>query len=296
MKSYEFETWDVFTDKRFAGNPLAVVFGARDLDTDQMQAITREFNLSETTFILPPENKGNTARVRIFTPAFEIPFAGHPTVGTAIAISRAGNLSGEVRLELNAGLFPVGVEVGAASAYARFVNPNLPAETGPAPSAELIEKALCLPHGAVSRDSRLPRRVGTGGVDYVNAHAELNAVRGARIDSANWENLDLDQAVGILLYADGGDHPGSDYHVRMFAPGAGVSEDPATGSAAAAFPGQIALSQNLEDGVHRWAIEQGIEMGRPSRIEIDFEVKHGNVCAVGIGGKAAPVASGRLRV
>ncbi|MEX0644973.1 MAG: PhzF family phenazine biosynthesis isomerase, partial [Parvularculaceae bacterium] len=111
MKTYDFETWDVFTDQRFAGNPLAVVMDARGLSSEAMQMITREFNLAETSFVLPPENPANTARVRIFTPGYEMPFAGHPTVGTSIAIARARKLSGALKIELKAGLFPVKVDM-----------------------------------------------------------------------------------------------------------------------------------------------------------------------------------------
>lgn len=295
MTRYAFETWDVFTDKRFAGNPLAVVMNAEGLDTDDMRRLAREFNLSESTFVLPPEDPANTALVRIFTPAYELPFAGHPTVGTAIAIARSRNLKGVLRLELAAGVFPVKVEAGGKAVYAQFENPNLPAEHGPAPAAELIEAALSLPRGAVDRAEQRPRRIGAG-VDYIYARASLGAVRGAKLNSAAWENLDLDRVVGVLLYAEGGESAEAAYHVRMFAPDAGVSEDPATGSAAAAFPGQIALSQKLADGVHRWIVEQGFEMGRPALIEVEIEVKESAVSAVRIGGRAVPVSSGQIFV
>ena len=295
MTRYAFETWDVFTDTRFAGNPLAVVMNAEGLDTDQMQRLAREFNLSESTFVLPPEDPANTARVRIFTPAYELPFAGHPTVGTAIAIARARALQGVLKLELAAGLFPVKVEIGDEVAYAQFENPNLPAEHGPAPAAELIEAALTLPRGSVDRGDHRPRRIGAG-VDFIYACAPLEAVRGAKLNSAAWEKLDLDRVVGVLLYAEGGESAEAAYHVRMFAPDAGVSEDPATGSAAAAFPGQIALSQKLADGVHRWIVEQGFEMGRPALIEVELEVKESAVSAVRIGGRAVPVSTGQIFV
>ncbi len=295
MTRHAFETWDVFTDRRFAGNPLAVVMDTEGLDTDDMQRLAREFNLSESTFVLPPEDTVNTARVRIFTPAYELPFAGHPTVGTAIAIARSRKLAGVLRLELAAGIFPVTVETDGEAAYAQFENPNLPAEHGPAPAAELIEAALSLPRGAVDRAEHRPRRIGAG-VDFIFARAPIDAVRRARIDSAAWARLELDRVVGVLLYAEGGDSADAAYHARMFAPDAGVSEDPATGSAAAAFPGQIARSQKLADGDHRWIVEQGFEMGRPSRIEVEVEAQGGAVTAVRIGGRAVPVASGQIVV
>ena len=135
MTRYDYETLDVFTDRKFAGNQLAVIMDARGLTTADMLTITREFNYSETTFVLPPEQPGNTARVRIFTLGYEMPFAGHPTVGTAIAIARARKLTGALTLELNTGVFPVRVDLDRRAPFAEFQNPNLPKETGAAPDA-----------------------------------------------------------------------------------------------------------------------------------------------------------------
>ncbi|NOX83706.1 MAG: PhzF family phenazine biosynthesis protein [Alphaproteobacteria bacterium] len=295
MKAYDFETLDVFTDAKFAGNQLAVIMDARGLSDDEMQTITREFNLSETTFVLPPEDPANTARVRIFTLGYEMPFAGHPTVGTAIAIARARNLSGEVKLELNTGLFPVRLDMGGPAPFAEFCNPNLPAEEGAAPSAEALEAALGLPQGAVDRKRHRPRSISAGAV-YVYVCAELEAVRGARLNSSAFDALGFDQTVGVYLYAAGGDAPDADYHARMFAPTAGIAEDPATGSAAAALPGQIARAETLSDGEHRWVIEQGYEIGRPSRIIATVETANGAVQSVRIGGAAVPVQTGQIFV
>ncbi|MFZ5616116.1 MAG: PhzF family phenazine biosynthesis protein [Pseudomonadota bacterium] len=293
MTRYEFETFDVFTNRKFTGNPLAVVMDARGLSSADMQTITREFNLSETTFVLPPENPLNTARVRIFTIGYEMPFAGHPTVGTAIALARARKLSGELRLELNTGVFPVRVDVDRPAPFAEFQNPNLPSETGAAPDASRIEAALSLPRGAVDRGAHRPRKVGAG-VNFIYARAPLEAVRAAKVNSGAFDALDLEETVGVLLYAEGGEAADAAYHARMFAPNAGVPEDPATGSAAAGFPGQIALSQNLPDGAYRWVIEQGFEMGRPSRIHATIETLGGAVKLVRIGGEAVPVATGQF--
>ena len=296
MTTYAFETWDVFTNRVFAGNPLAVMLDAQGLSTDDMQRITREFNLSETTFILPPDDQKNTARVRIFTPGFEMPFAGHPTVGTAIAIARMRNITGELLLELNAGLFQVRVETNERGWFAEFLNPNLPAETGAAPGADLLEAALSLPGGAIDRNENRPRLIGAGGVDYVYARATLDAVRKAKVNSSAFEVLGLDDAVGVYLYAPGGEAPDADFHARMFAPNAGIVEDPATGSAAASLPGHIALSETLADGEHRWVIEQGFEMGRPSQIYARVETLAGAVQSVCIGGHSVPVQRGELRL
>ena len=293
MTAYAFETWDVFTDSAFAGNPLAVVTDARGLSSEDMLKITREFNLSETTFILPPDDPGNTARVRIFTLGYEMPFAGHPTVGTAIAIARMRGQQGALALELQAGLFHVQVDRDGDNWRAEFLNPNLPTETGEAPAPEQIEAALSLPAGAIDRGAHRPRRCGAG-VDYIYARASLDDVATATVNSAAYDALGLDHSVGVLLYADGGNAPDATYHARMFAPNAGILEDPATGSAAAALPGQIALSEQLADGEHQWVIEQGFEMGRPSRIHARVGVDGGAVTSVRIGGGAVPVQRGEL--
>jgi trans-2,3-dihydro-3-hydroxyanthranilate isomerase len=295
MKAYDFETLDVFTDTRFAGNQLAVIMDARGVSDDEMQTITREFNLSETTFVLPPEAPANTARVRIFTLGYEMPFAGHPTVGTAIAIARARNLSGEVKLELNTGVFPVRLDMSGPAPFAEFCNPNLPVEEGSLPSAEALEAALGLPQGSVDRDQHRPRSISAGAV-YVYVCAELETVRAARLNSSAFDALGFDQTVGVYLYAAGGEAPDADYHARMFAPTAGIREDPATGSAAAALPGQIARAEPLSDGTHRWVIEQGFEIGRPSRIIATVETANGAVTSVRIGGAAVPVQTGQIFV
>lgn len=293
MARYEYETLDVFTDRKFAGNPLAVVMDARGLTTGDMQTITREFNYAETTFVLPPENPGNTARVRIFTIGYEMPFAGHPTVGTAIAIARARKLSGELRLELNTGVFPVAVDLDREVPFAEFENPNLPAERGATPDPALIEAALNLPARALDRGAHRSRKVGAG-ANFYFVKASLDAVRKAKFNSAAFEKIDFTDTIGVLLYAEGGEAADARYHVRMFAPGAGIPEDPATGGAAAALPGQIALSEAIPDGSHRWVIEQGFELGRPSRIRASVEAKDGRIASVRIGGDAVPVMKGVL--
>lgn len=295
MGTYTFETWDVFTDRRFSGNQLAVVFGADDLTTEQMQTLAREYNLSETTFVMEPEDEANTARVRIFTPGYEMPFAGHPTVGTALAIARARHIQDTVRLELNAGLFPVTTKLDDPSFFATFENPNLPIESDGAPTPDAIEAALDLPAASVDRAAHKVRRIGAG-VDYIFANAPIGVVRAAKLNSAKFEELGLERVVGVLLYAQGGETAEASYHTRMFAPEAGIVEDPATGSAAAAFPGQIARSEVLTDGAHRWVIEQGFEMGRPSIINATVQVQDGNIEKVRIGGHGVPVSSGTITV
>lgn len=295
MTAYDFVTYDVFTDRKFAGNQLAVLLDAEGLTPEQMQTITREFNLAETSFVLPPEDPANTAQVRIFTPGYEMPFAGHPTVGTAIAIARARGLNGEVRLELNAGVFPVTVTLSDGGGDAEFQNPNLPVETGAAPPVEKLAAALSLPVGAIDAGRHKPRRAGAG-VEFIYVHAAMEDVKRAKVDSAAWDALGIDEVVGVYLYAMGGAAPDASWHVRMFAPGAGIWEDPATGSAAAGLPAQIIRSQKIEDCVHRWVIEQGFEMGRPSRIIATVAVEGGEIASVRIGGAAVFMQKGQLFV
>ena len=295
MRAYDFQTFDVFTDRKFTGNQLAVIMDAAGMSEAEMMAVAREFNYAESTFVLPPENPENTARVRIFTPEYEMPFAGHPTVGTAIAIAQARGIEDAVRLELKAGVFPVRIDLSGEAAFAEFLNPNLPEEKGAAPSPQALEAALLLPQGSVETGAHRPRAI-SAGVTFVYVKAPLDAVRGAKLNSAAFDALDLDGMIGVFLYAEGGDAPDAAYHARMFAPGAGVPEDAATGSAAAALPGQIALSQKLADGAHRWVIEQGVEMGRPSRLEVAVEAKGGVVVSVRVGGRAVQMQAGQIFV
>lgn len=298
-----FEIWDIFTQTRYCGNPLAVVYDAQGLTTTQMQTLAREFNLSETTFILPPENKNHTNRVRIFTPEFEMPFAGHPTVGTALSIARKRNLSGTLTLELNAGLFHVELSNLEGMAYAAFTSPNQPVETGPTPDVVALARALSLSPDDFDQAAHKPRRCGAGGVNYIYLRASGDAVRRAALNNTCWEGLGLKDTIGLYLYTDQIDSSpvstGNTWHARMFAPSAGVPEDPATGSAATSFPAQLALAaladgKALSDGSHKLFIEQGYEMGRPSQIHADIEVANGAIAKVIIGGHGVPVASGIL--
>jgi len=288
-----FETWDVFTDRRFAGNQLAVIFGADVLSGEAMLRITREFNYSESVFLLTPESADCVARLRIFTPGGELPFAGHPTVGAAVAIARQRELSGAMMLELPAGRFPVQVGGRADVWQAEFGNPNLPALRGAGPDAARVEAALGLPDGSVDADRHAPRRCGAG-IDFFYAAAPLEDVQAARLNTAAWDALGLGDACGVLLYAPAAPGSGADWHVRMFGPHIGVAEDPATGSAAAALPAQLMAAGELSDGSYDWWVEQGIEMGRPARIRVRFAVRQGSFESLTIGGDAVAVCAGEV--
>lgn len=293
-ETLEFETWDVFTDRRFAGNPLAVIFGADELSSDAMLSITREFNYSESVFLLTPENADCIARLRIFTPGGELPFAGHPTVGAAAAIARRRNLTDRMVLELPAGRFPVRVGGRGDVRRAEFDNPNLPAVRAEGPAAACVEAALGLPESSVDHDRHAPRRCGAG-IDFFYAAAPLEAVQAARLNTAAWDALGLGDACGVLLYAPAAPDSGADWHVRMFGPHIGVAEDPATGSAAAGLPAQLMAAGEFSDGRYDWWVEQGIEMGRPSRIRVRFGVRGGAFDSLSIGGDAIAVSTGEIR-
>jgi len=288
-----FETWDVFTNRRYTGNQLAVIFGADVLSDDAMLRITREFNYSESVFLLTPRTIDGIARLRIFTPGGELPFAGHPTVGAAAAIARQRNLSDAMVLELPAGRFPVRVGGHGDVWHAEFDNPNLPTFQGDGPEADRIEAALALPEGSVDAGSHAPRRCGAG-IDFFYAAAPLAAVQAARLNTAAWDALGLGDACGVLLYAPAAPGSGVDWHVRMFGPHIGVAEDPATGSAAAGLPAQLMAAGALSNGSYDWTVEQGVEMGRPSRITVRFEIREDRFESLTIGGDAVAVCAGEV--
>lgn len=295
---------DVFTDQRFSGNPLAVVLDAGRLKTSDMTAIAREFNLSETVFVLPPENPAHTAKVRIFTPTRELPFAGHPTVGTAalLASLRAGDASREhdsiIALEEGIGTVRIGVRVrGGGAPFAEFDAPRLPEINGVLPSSDGIADALGLIPREIGFENHAPRKIDAGGAFLHVPVASLETLSRARVNAAEWARTirPLD-CIGVYLYTRQCVHTTSAFHARMFAPDVGVAEDPATGSAAVGFAAAAFAFDEYPDGVHKRVVEQGYEMGRPSHIALTLVVKGGKLTVVRIGGHAVRVAEGRLTV
>jgi trans-2,3-dihydro-3-hydroxyanthranilate isomerase len=297
-----FHTLDVFTKTRFGGNPLAVVHDADGLDGAQMQTIAAEFNLSETVFLLKAARDAHSAKARIFTPKSELVFAGHPTIGTAalLAVEKMRAFSGGqdalVTLELGIGLVRVGVKVGATgdAAYAEFDAPKTPERISDVPSVETIAAAIGLIPGEIGFSNHRPSVFDAGNQFLfvpVNSRAALAK---ARASAVHWRQLA--DGLGAYLYSAEPEHVGSHYRARMFAPLHGVAEDPATGSAAAAFAGVIQHFDRLPAGNHRRRIEQGYEMGRPSEIDLSIEVVNGGLERVRIGGYAVAVSEGRLTV
>jgi trans-2,3-dihydro-3-hydroxyanthranilate isomerase len=303
-----FVTLDVFTARRFAGNPLAVVLDAEGLSDGEMQAIAAEFNLSETVFVLPPADPVNTARLRIFTTATELPFAGHPTVGAAVLIAtqRAPEmLRGGVRIVLEEAIGPVACDVRrleSGETRAVFTAPRIAQELPYAGYPAMIAAAL-----GIGRD-----RIGFGlhrvslwsaGVPFVMAPlANLETLAEARIaDRSAWNAVAGPSATGSNfagLYCYARAEPESPLHIRarMFEPSLGMPEDPATGSAAAAFAGVAAAFERPEDGDHQILIGQGYEMGRPSDIAVDLRIEAGALVETRIGGAAVIVSEGQLHL
>jgi trans-2,3-dihydro-3-hydroxyanthranilate isomerase len=298
-----FHTLDVFTNRRFGGNPLAVVLGADALSTEQMQAITREFNLSETIFVMKPEDPANTAKVRIFFPGGEMPFAGHPTVGCAVLLAEMKYKAGcsfetEIRLEENAGLVPVKVSRIGDHPRAQFTAPVVPfAVDLPLPSIDLVAKALSLEPEDIGFDNH-SHKVHQGGPRFFHVPVKTRAAL-ARCVVAEPHWSKMIGALGVdnaYVYTRRGDSPKAHFRARMFAPTGGIPEDPATGSATALLAAQLLKAEALKDGTHQWQLEQGYEMGRPSDLFLEADVAGGALKAVRVAGQAVKVMQGTLEI
>ena len=293
----KFMTLDVFTRTRFAGNPLAVVLDAQGLDTETMQTIAREFSHPETVFVLPPENGAHKARLRIFTPASELPFAGHPTVGAAVALARLSGGAARQSFVLEENIGPVECSAqpyDADSGQAEFKLPRLPSDVGGVPDVGAMAAALGLSPGDIGGD--YPPARWSAGVAFTFLPVRSLASAGrARPDPATFENVFGIGGPGmVFVICSETAEPGHQLHARMFAPGRGIAEDPATGSAVAAFAGLHAAHRKPGDGEHRLVIEQGYEMGRPSVMNLSLTIAQGALTAASIGGDAIVVTEGML--
>jgi trans-2,3-dihydro-3-hydroxyanthranilate isomerase len=297
-----FVTVDVFTDRQFGGNPLAVVLNAEGLDTERMQAIAAEFNLAETTFVLPPRDPAHTAGVRIFTPKAEMPFAGHPNVGTAFALARAGQSYGRAitgdRLvfEEKAGLVHMELATEAGQTVgARLAAPQ-PLEIGADADRDLVAAACALPAGEIETGNH-PPLVASCGAAFIFAELKSRAALAAARPRADVfaERLPRDGVTGIHLYFQAADGT-VDIQTRMFAPLHGIPEDPATGAANVALIGLLAHLRPETDLVLARTIGQGFDMGRPSLLAASAEKKAGRVVATHIGGQCVAMMSGTLEL
>ena len=299
---YRYLTCDVFTERRFGGNPLAVLPEAAGLSGEQMQRIAREFNYSETTFVLPAEDPAHTRKVRIFTPGAEIPFAGHPNVGTAFVLAAigavpAGGALTEVVFEEGAGAVPVAIRhADGQPVYCELTAPQA-LTLGEAVPADAVAASIGLAADAVVTSTH-PPRVASAGLRFLlvelRDRAALAKARvrhdehGALMHSCGGE--------GLHLYTRETDASEVDLRARMYAPLHGVAEDPATGSANLALAGLLAACVSETEGSFSWRIAQGIEMGRPSLLEASATKRGGKVETLRIGGRSVLVCEGWIEV
>lgn len=302
----DFAIYDVFTDRAFGGNPLAVVFAGNGYDDAQMQRIASEFNLSETSFVCSPENSTHAARLRIFTPQRELPFAGHPTVGTAVALAER-RIDGAVpdngidvveMLEEAVGSLRCAVRLRKGKpGFAEFDMPRLSERIGQDVEATDMAAALGVGAHEIGFENHMVS-IWSAGVPFVMVPVhDLSVAARVRLDSGKWSELvpKMDgNPADCFVYCRGGVSHEASFHARMFAPSMGIAEDPATGAAVAALSGAIHHFDGLLDGHHSLMIEQGVEMGRPSHINLHIECANGIVSKGRIGGQAVKMAEGRL--
>jgi trans-2,3-dihydro-3-hydroxyanthranilate isomerase len=296
-------TADVFTDRRFGGNQLAVFPDAREIPPDLMPHIAREFNYSETTFVLPPTDPSHTARVRIFTPGGELQFAGHPTVGTAHILANIGAIAitgAETRIVFEEGVGPIPVTIHSTNGRptsAQLSVAKLPEFGPPPPSNETLAAMLSLSKDDVLHGDLSAQTVSCGTPFLFIPLRDRAAVGRARVKLDLLESALRSYVTSkVMVFALDGELPGSDVRARMFAPGIGVPEDPATGSACVALGGYLAARDPRFDGTLRWIVEQGFEMGRPSILEVEADKQGGKITAARVGGKSVIVCEGTMDI
>jgi trans-2,3-dihydro-3-hydroxyanthranilate isomerase len=291
---------DVFTKRIFGGNPLAVILDAEGLTASQMQAVAGEFNYSETTFVLPPLEAGHTAQVRIFTPRTEIPFAGHPNVGTAVVLARELESKGRPPIdrfvfEEGAGLVPIRLLRDAGTAVgAEFTAPE-PLSVRSSACVHDVAACLTLEPTAISVATHPPQVISVGLPFLVVEITSREALRRAKPNPLVHERV-LPSIGTDAVFAYVRETATAALHARMFSPLDAIAEDPATGSATAAAIALLATLRPERDSEIAWRIEQGVDMGRPSLLLGRTEKRGGVVTAVHIAGHAVQVMQGRLHV
>src|SRR5438067_1701014 len=279
---YKFHTCDVFTDKLHGGNPLGVVPDARGLTDEQMAAITREFNYSETTFVFPPSDPANTKRVRIFTPRKELSFAGHPTVGTAHVLAATGAIpttGDQTNIVFEEGVGPVRVSIKSKNGepfFCQLTAARLPEVGDPPPPVQRLAEILSLePSDILADDLIEPEAVSCGTPFLFIPLRSPEALGWIKVDALKWEEaLKSYWAPEMFVFSTEkwpGIFEGGEIRARMFAPGLGVGEDPATGSACAALAGFLAFRSEQRAATLKWRVDQGVEMGRPSRLDLEVD-------------------------
>ena len=299
---YRFYTTDVFTDKRFGGNQLAVLPDASGLSDELMQSIAAEFNFSESTFVFPSDDPSHTRKVRIFTPRAELPFAGHPNIGTAFVLAATGELGGssdrvEVTFEEKAGVVPVSIRFsdGRPTSCELTAPQNL--ALGDSLPVEGVAEAISLRPDDIVTSAHMPQ-IATVGLNFLCTELRsLKALADATIHPERFDALiDPDQAVGVHIYTRDTGDDNLDIRARMYAPHQGVREDPATGSANCVLAGLLTNCETEADGAFTWRIAQGVEMGRPSLLIATAEKSKGAVTTIRIGGSSVLVSEGWIDV
>ena len=296
---YNYYTCDVFTDQRFGGNQLAVLPDASGLNDKQMQQIAREFNFSESTFVLPAD-EGSTRKVQIFTPTREVPFAGHPNIGTAFVLATAGEFgeigeSTEVVFEEKAGLVRISIRKSDQGAISCELKAPQVFSLGKELPAEMVAEALCLSASEIVTDIHSPIVASVGLPFLMVELRDRSVLQKAGINPIGFERI-ADQGVmpDIHLYVRSDDE--FDIRARMFAPLDGVPEDPATGSANCALAGLLAHYHESTSGHFEWRIAQGVEMGRPSLLQARAEKTADKVLSTWIGGSCVLVSEGHIYI
>ena len=303
MRKLHYHRVDVFTDRAFGGNPLAVFPNGRGLSTELMQEIAKEFNLSETTFVLPPDDPKHDWRVRIFTPMNELPMAGHPTVGTSFVLAREhliepGEPETNITLEEGVGPVPVRVEFREGQpVYAEMSQP-LPTFGPRLDDRRAVAEMLSLEESDIDAD--LPVEVVSCGVPFLYVPLRsLDAAHRARPRADQMERA----CEGIVppevfVFTREVEHEGSTVHSRMFAPGLGITEDPATGAASGPLGCYLVRHGLVKDegAAHEIVSEQGLEMGRPSFVKIRIEQTGGEINAVKVGGQCHFMGEGFIEI
>lgn len=298
MTPLRYYTADVFTDRPFGGNPLAVFPEAHGLTGTQMQAIARELNLAETTFVFAPSDARHTNRLRIFTPKAELPFAGHPTVGTAFVLAATGRITltgdqTDIVFEENVG--PVPVRIRSSNGVPSFMQltvAQLPELGPPPPPVAVLAEALSLPTDAISTGEHAPQAYSCGLPYLFVPLRDRAALSRARLQRDRWEALLANYwAPHLYLITFDTGSPYVQVRARMYAPAIATDEDPATGSAVAALAGYLG-ARATRKGTLRWRIEQGIEIGRPSLMEVEADKIDGAITAVRVGGAAVMMSEG----
>jgi len=296
-----YTTLDVFTDRPFGGNPLAVFCDQPELPTALMQTIARELNLSETVFIVPPRDAHALRRLRIFTPEHELPFAGHPTLGAVQVLVESGIAGlppqgGRFALELEVGLVPIQV-TGRSSGppFLQLTAARLPEAGPPVPGDAQLARILSLDESDIVSDRAFPQSYSCGVPFLFVQVRDRAALARARPDNAAWDEvLRGAWALQVYVFCQDPELAGSHFRARMFAPGLGIAEDPATGGAAAAFAGYLADREREAAGTLCRVIEQGFEMGRPSLLYLEADTAQDKVTVVRVGGTAVRMTEGTL--